>query len=58
VEGVSLVGRNTQGVRLISLGDGEKLIGMEPIADTAGGPEDGGDASEDVEDEGGDEAGQ
>ncbi len=58
VEGVSLVGRNTQGVRLISLGDGEKLIGMEPIADTAGGPEVGGDASEDVEDEGGDEAGQ
>ncbi|MEN9727963.1 MAG: gyrase subunit [Pseudomonadota bacterium] len=58
VEGVSLVGRNTQGVRLISLGDGEKLIGMEPIADTAGGPEDGGDAGEDVEDEGGDEAGQ
>jgi DNA gyrase subunit A len=35
VEGVSLLGRNTQGVRLITLGDGEKLMGMEPIADSA-----------------------
>jgi len=58
VEGVSLVGRNTQGVRLISLGEGEKLIGMEPIADTAGGPEDGAEDMDDGEDEGGDEAGQ
>ena len=54
VEGVSLVGRNTQGVRLISLGDGEKLIGMEPIADTGGGPDDGAEGG----DEGEDEAGQ
>ena len=37
VEGVSVVGRNTQGVRLISLGDGEKLVGMEPIADMGNG---------------------
>ncbi len=37
VEGVSVVGRNTQGVRLISLGDGEKLVGMEPIADVGNG---------------------
>ncbi len=33
VEGVSVVGRNTQGVRLISLADGERLVGMEPIAE-------------------------
>jgi len=33
VEGVSIVGRNTQGVRLISLGDGERLVGMELIAE-------------------------
>ncbi|MBI2799051.1 MAG: DNA gyrase subunit A [Gammaproteobacteria bacterium] len=36
VEGVSVVGRNTQGVRLITLGAGEKLVGMEPIADLGG----------------------
>jgi len=48
VEGVSVVGRNTQGVRLITLGDGEKLVGMEPIADMGNG--EGGD-SEGDEDE-------
>ena len=36
VEGVSVVGRNTQGVRLITLSAGEKLVGMEPIADLGG----------------------
>ncbi|MGD9601300.1 MAG: DNA gyrase subunit A [Gammaproteobacteria bacterium] len=36
VEGVSVLGRNTQGVRLISLGEGEKLVGIEPIADAGG----------------------
>ena len=46
VEGVSVVGRNTQGVRLITLGDGEKLVGMEPIAEVGNGES--GDA-EDVE---------
>ena len=30
---VSIVGRNTQGVRLIRLNDDEKLIGMQRIAD-------------------------
>jgi DNA gyrase subunit A len=34
--GISLIGRNTQGVRLISLGDGEALVGIEPIADLNG----------------------
>jgi DNA gyrase subunit A len=31
VEGISLVGRNTQGVTLIRLQGGEKLIGIEKI---------------------------
>ncbi|MDX1454069.1 MAG: DNA gyrase subunit A [Gammaproteobacteria bacterium] len=31
VEDVSVIGRNTQGVRLIRLGDGERLIGVERI---------------------------
>jgi DNA gyrase subunit A len=31
VSEVSVVGRNTQGVRLISLGEGEKLIGLQKI---------------------------
>ncbi|MDH5378337.1 MAG: DNA gyrase subunit A, partial [Gammaproteobacteria bacterium] len=30
---ISVVGRNTQGVRLINLGEGEKLVGMEAICD-------------------------
>ena len=30
---VSVLGRNTQGVKLISLGDGEKLVVVEPIVD-------------------------
>ena len=36
VDGVSVLGRNTQGVRLISLADGEQLVGVEPIADLNG----------------------
>ena len=36
VAGVSVIGRNTQGVRLIALGDGESLVGVEPIADLVG----------------------
>ena len=31
VEGISLVGRNTQGVTLIRLQGGEKLVGIERI---------------------------
>ena len=48
VEGISVLGRNTQGVRLISLGDGEKLVGIEPIADLNG----------DCNDDGVDESGE
>jgi len=31
---VSIIGRNTQGVRLIQLADDEKLIGIQPITDS------------------------
>ena len=33
-DGVSVVGRNTQGVTLISLRDGEKLVGLERIVES------------------------
>ncbi len=33
VQGVSLLGRNTQGVSLIRLGEGESLVGVEVIAE-------------------------
>ncbi len=39
VEGVSVIGRNTQGIRLINVSDGECLVGVEPIADFNGGDE-------------------
>ncbi|MGE3772043.1 MAG: DNA gyrase subunit A [Gammaproteobacteria bacterium] len=39
VQEVSVVGRNTQGVRLISLASGEKLVGVEPVADVGNGDE-------------------
>ena len=51
VEGISLVGRNTQGVRLINVGDEEKLVGVEPIAEYAG--NNGGD-DDDVDEDNGD----
>lgn len=36
VEGVSILGRNTQGVRLINIGEDEKLVGVEPVAEYQG----------------------
>ncbi len=33
VEEISVVGRNTQGVRLIRVSDGENLVGIQPIAE-------------------------
>ena len=33
---ISVLGRNTQGVRLIGLGNGEKLVGVESIAEEQG----------------------
>ncbi|MCB1745897.1 MAG: DNA gyrase subunit A [Gammaproteobacteria bacterium] len=55
VSGISVIGRNTQGIRLISLGDGESLVGVEPIADLGNGNE--GEADEDGGDDAGPDAG-
>jgi DNA gyrase subunit A len=35
VKEISVVGRNTQGVTLIDLGEGEKLAGVEKVAEAA-----------------------
>jgi DNA gyrase subunit A len=48
---ISVLGRNTQGVRLIRLDDGERLIGVEPVE-----PENGDGEAEDSETGLGDEA--
>jgi len=37
VKEISVVGRNTQGVRLIDLGEGEKLAGVEKVAESDAG---------------------
>jgi len=39
VSEISIVGRNTQGVRLIRLGDGERLTGIERIESLADDPD-------------------
>jgi DNA gyrase subunit A len=45
VRGISVIGRNTQGVRLIDLAEGEKVVGVARLAEKeedeepAGGPE-------------------
>ncbi len=36
VEEISIVGRNTQGVRLINLSEGEKLVGIQRIKEIEG----------------------
>ncbi|HCU90973.1 MAG TPA: hypothetical protein DGR97_13570, partial [Gammaproteobacteria bacterium] len=33
VSGVSVLGRNTQGVRLINVTEDEKLVGVEPVVE-------------------------
>ena len=45
VSEVRVAGRNTQGVRIIRLDDDEKVIGVEPLAEPEGEPEDGNDLS-------------
>ena len=35
VSGVSVIGRNTQGLRLINLQEGECLVGIEKVDDLA-----------------------
>ncbi len=47
VSDISIQGRNTQGVRLIRLDEGDRLVGLERIiAETAEGAENGGDGDE------------
>jgi DNA gyrase subunit A len=46
VDEISVQGRNTQGVRLIRLGEGERLAGIERIESLEAGDEDGADAGE------------
>jgi DNA gyrase subunit A len=41
VDGISVQGRNTQGVRLIRLGEGERLVGIERIESLDGDGEEG-----------------
>jgi DNA gyrase subunit A len=40
VNEVSVIGRNTQGVRLIKLTEGELLVSVEPVADSSESAED------------------
>jgi DNA gyrase subunit A len=47
VHEISVMGRNTQGVRLISLDAGEKLVGIERVIEDKGDEEDATDAAED-----------
>ena len=60
VADISIVGRNTQGVRLIRLGEGERLTGVERVAalegdvdggDDVGAPDDGSSLGESDSDE-------
>jgi DNA gyrase subunit A len=45
VDQISVVGRNTQGVRLIRLAEGERLTGIERVESLEGLPENGGETS-------------
>jgi DNA gyrase subunit A len=45
VDGISVQGRNTQGVRLMRLGESERLVGIERI-ESLEGTEEGADAGE------------
>jgi DNA gyrase subunit A len=36
VRDISVIGRNTQGVRLIDLAEGEKVVGVACVAETEG----------------------
>ncbi len=47
VQEISVMGRNTQGVRLISLGEGENLVGIERVASLENGAEESGEQSTD-----------
>jgi DNA gyrase subunit A len=49
---ISVLGRNTQGVRLIRLDEGERLIGVEPVEPENGEGEEGESAEGDAPDAG------
>ncbi|MFT4580371.1 MAG: DNA gyrase subunit A [Gammaproteobacteria bacterium] len=49
VSGISVLGRNTQGVRLINIADDEKLVGVVPVAEYQGGDDSAVDDSQDSE---------
>jgi DNA gyrase subunit A len=53
VRGISVIGRNTQGVRLIDLAEGEKVVGVACLAEL----KDGDDSSENAESDDGDSGG-
>ena len=53
VRGISVIGRNTQGVRLIDLAEGEKVVGVACLAEL----KDGDDSAEDAESDDGDSGG-
>ncbi len=48
VDEISIVGRNTQGVRLIRLAEGERLTGIEQIEETLEGAADAEEVSAEV----------
>jgi DNA gyrase subunit A len=52
IDGISVLGRNTQGVKLINLGEGQRLAGIERIVALNGDAEPG-----DLDDEDGGEPG-
>jgi len=47
--GISVLGRNTQGVKLIATGDEEKLVGIERIIEPELGDGEGGELVEEME---------
>jgi DNA gyrase subunit A len=51
VRDISVIGRNTQGVRLIDLAEGEKVVGVACVAETEGDDAAGGKDSEPAPDE-------
>jgi DNA gyrase subunit A len=54
VADISVLGRDTQGVKLISLGEGEKLVGIDRIASLGNGE----DGDEPASDEAADQLGE
>jgi DNA gyrase subunit A len=51
IGGINIISRNTQGVKLINLGAGEKLIGIARLFDENGDPDD---LDSDIQSENGD----